>query len=1069
MGIPIKDRGIRWQEAYGDKSAYLKEEYEKQVGPGSYFRWEGHDHTTGVDYYAVVTPGFSEKHGYHFFAALRKMPAENGASGKKFKTQAEALSYAFETWRVPPPASKPHKPYIDKDLTGKPIVLENVHAGLEPRMTKDAMAFMSSGPAGHVVNNYGPKEYAADLRNAAAMNMIMGPGAALYTSKQWQVVDKYDQGPTNIFVDENTSTNKIHTGLATCEAPSEALWAAAMNPAGIPTEKRLLKIDRKAGEVQITPPRMPNAANSSSYQLIRFDNIMNITPTLRVGNEKKQAFDQLVQRLSTDQSFTSKLLPQQRISIVKETAPSKKGNVQRGNYSITVSIPVDLFKNFQGMLDQAKMASVEKLRWEDDNAIELYSHFLKTGQLDTPTQIEQAKQTPVIEVSRPAQGQLVIYDQRGWPLGLKIKQSRRYDQEAADDDESLSDVVLPFKKGQVESMLPQANNDLNTLRSMLANNKIQLQREMFVDGRTCAPKNRHIWAMMPDLDEHAIPKQGPDGQLLLKRRSLIDRYQLDATGGKVRVFNPSTNREELRDIPPGVPASQNVDGAPLIMKGAKYYVPIPGESGETWHEIDAGETRIYDPDSAGKFKNGAVFTVYAKPEKSSAKKSNIKDIHGKGQDSLGFFAGHKKTLSDLLYRAAPNIQDRHKASLYSIILPNGQEMVFPENPDATPNDPTVQYVKSNQPIAGYFYVGQRQYAQIPFSSSQAPKIDRRKKDESGTVGPEIDPATGQPMTPLEVGEDDVSTVYKGVTYFNKMATAIDVIKATLGWDDKIVGRWTNATIDDLHAADDKVREVDRKLAAGTPVDQLSREEQIFAEFEKKGNEIPLAALQEFAQVTGDPKQFESRKGTLYQIMQKDANGISPASDHLFVTQDKANAFMRWMTETGTVAGQLFLSPIADGDLMVSAHKAKSSGQEHAVTHNVEFVTPPALPSVFPEEPQPLPVDPTPSTPMIPSMEPQIAEQPAQPHSMFDFEPAPQPVAAGEPEGMFDFPSVQPTVAPKQNAKRPDPPNPLFDFNQASAIQRLTKLADLFDKAGKIQEADAIDRVIKTSLSKKIGG
>ena len=77
MGIPIKDRGIHWEEKYGEKSAYHKEEYEKQVGPGSYFRWEGHDGSTSEDYYVVVTPGFSKKKGYHFFAALRKMPAND--------------------------------------------------------------------------------------------------------------------------------------------------------------------------------------------------------------------------------------------------------------------------------------------------------------------------------------------------------------------------------------------------------------------------------------------------------------------------------------------------------------------------------------------------------------------------------------------------------------------------------------------------------------------------------------------------------------------------------------------------------------------------------------------------------------------------------------------------------------------------------------------------------------------------------------------------------------------------------------------------------------------------------
>lgn len=127
-GIPIKDRGIHWKELYGDKSAYLKEECEKQIGAGSYFRWEGHDHTSGSDYYVVVAPGFSKKKGYHFFAGLRKIPAKNGASGKKFQTQAEALSYAMEKWRVPRPETKQHKQYTVNDIKNKAIVLENVHA-----------------------------------------------------------------------------------------------------------------------------------------------------------------------------------------------------------------------------------------------------------------------------------------------------------------------------------------------------------------------------------------------------------------------------------------------------------------------------------------------------------------------------------------------------------------------------------------------------------------------------------------------------------------------------------------------------------------------------------------------------------------------------------------------------------------------------------------------------------------------------------------------------------------------------------------------------------------------------
>ena len=127
MAKPIRERGIRWVETYGDKSTHLKREMHDQIGPGSYFRWEGHDSTTGNDYYVVVSPGFSKKKGYFFFAGLRKMPADHGASGKKFSTQAEALTHAFETWGVPRPQEKPAKPYTTNDIINKPIIMEIQH------------------------------------------------------------------------------------------------------------------------------------------------------------------------------------------------------------------------------------------------------------------------------------------------------------------------------------------------------------------------------------------------------------------------------------------------------------------------------------------------------------------------------------------------------------------------------------------------------------------------------------------------------------------------------------------------------------------------------------------------------------------------------------------------------------------------------------------------------------------------------------------------------------------------------------------------------------------------------
>jgi len=1082
MGTPIKDRGIRWEENYGDKSLYLKQNFEEQVGPGSYFRWEGHDSTSGADYYAVVTPGFSKNHGFHFFAALRKMPADNGASGKKFKNQAEALSYAFETWRVPPPKTKPHKPYISRDLEGKPIVMENVHdAASDVWMVKEAMAFMSSGYAGAVFPNEGPKELYSRLFQAGVNGLIMNRGAALNTSKQWQIADKYDQGPGGVFDPETNQTRGgVFTGLATCQPPSQKLWDAVMNPAGVPTDKRLIDVDRKAGKVTISPPRIENGQNSPEYSVVRFDNIMTIAPTFRVGADKKPAFDQMVKTIQADPNFRSKLKPEDQISIVAETAP-KKG--MRGNHNVTVSIPVDLYKNFRGMLDQQKLASPEKMRWEDDNAVELYAHFSKpeNGGLATPEAIEKAKQTPVVEISRPSRGQLIVYDQRGMPAGLKVKQSRKYDQEAAGDGEDVEDLFLIFGNGQVENLLAQAGGDPVKLRQMLASHQIPLQREMFIDSRTAAPKNRHIWSMMPEIDDKGRPVTDNTGQIVVKRRSLIEDYQLDAPGGKVRVFNPETGKEELQAIPQGVQPQQNVSGIPIIASGLKYHVPVQqvgpdGQPTTIWDEIDAGETRLFDPNSAGKFKNGPVFTAAVKPERASSKKSN-RNIYEKEQDSLGFFVGYKKTLSNLQYRESSKIWDQHRPSLYSIITADGKELSFPENPDAAQNDPAVAYLNSGQPVKGYYYVTQRQFSPNPIATSSSPTVQRREKYEDGTFGPAIDPATGQPAAPMQIKDTDISTVDKGVTYFKGMRTGIEIMKAVMGWDDETVGRYTDYTIEDLHAADDKARDVRAKQASGQP---LSPEEKIFLDFESKGNQIPMSALAEFSSVTDSPAEYQSRKGSLYKIANQMAQ--PDEQENIFVSKLKADAFMQRLMATGEhPEGSLSVVEIPDADLMVSSFRRKQQdpNANPVVTQNFEPVEDPAAADFDPTMPG-----------MEPEMavEPEVAEQPAMPDDEFDVLPqAPvaqmQPEVPVMPDNEFDVgppvaddtPLPQPTEVPPPMAQKPPlahvpkpaAPQPALPRPQASKIQQLIKLANMLDDQGRIDEANAIDRLIKMTLQNDI--
>jgi len=105
----IKDRGISWKETYKEKSKSLKKHFDK-VLPGSYFRWEGMDHTTGHPYYIVVGPSISERYGKSFFAGIKKMPLNQAKSyspsGKYFSTLSAAFRYASETWGLRLPRNK---------------------------------------------------------------------------------------------------------------------------------------------------------------------------------------------------------------------------------------------------------------------------------------------------------------------------------------------------------------------------------------------------------------------------------------------------------------------------------------------------------------------------------------------------------------------------------------------------------------------------------------------------------------------------------------------------------------------------------------------------------------------------------------------------------------------------------------------------------------------------------------------------------------------------------------------------------------------------------------------------
>jgi hypothetical protein len=103
----LKERHIRWEEKYGEKSKEAKKKFEKML-PGSYFRWEGLDHESGHPYYVVVGPAVSKRFGKSFFAGVKKMPKDPhkkaySPSGKYFESLNAAITHASNMWGTPRP------------------------------------------------------------------------------------------------------------------------------------------------------------------------------------------------------------------------------------------------------------------------------------------------------------------------------------------------------------------------------------------------------------------------------------------------------------------------------------------------------------------------------------------------------------------------------------------------------------------------------------------------------------------------------------------------------------------------------------------------------------------------------------------------------------------------------------------------------------------------------------------------------------------------------------------------------------------------------------------------------
>lgn len=110
----IRDRNINWEETYTERTQPLKDRYDSQIGPGAYYRWQGHDYTTNSDYYVVCSPARTKDLKKRFFAGIKKLPPNwrqfeakvYSPYGKYFDNISSALSFLSDKYRIPYPKNQ---------------------------------------------------------------------------------------------------------------------------------------------------------------------------------------------------------------------------------------------------------------------------------------------------------------------------------------------------------------------------------------------------------------------------------------------------------------------------------------------------------------------------------------------------------------------------------------------------------------------------------------------------------------------------------------------------------------------------------------------------------------------------------------------------------------------------------------------------------------------------------------------------------------------------------------------------------------------------------------------------
>ena len=381
MAIPIKERGIRWVESYsGEKSAHLKKEMDSQIGPGAYCRWEGHDSVTGNDYYVVVSPGFSKKKGYHFFAGLRKMPADHGASGKKFANQREAMSHARDTWQVPPPKDKPltTQGYSIQDISRVPVLQDLQHKGKgassDGKMTKESSMLGSAGDQAAIRRRLGGRVTPEILCYAYKAAPFIGFIPAMFARPRFSGIDVtnvpvghevYDEFSGQVQPMSRDEGIKPAPIAATYEPPNkeefdkvfkQGVWTA--NPiidatGGAVTRKTPFHTEDIPGQYHRATWRNMRMTPTISFSMNSFANTVTLWTALKkLGEKKRDRSEYWDPKKKASGEIADVVLPREVLRFMEDRDLTKlqKGSSIRNRIPVQINMRADLFEQVNEMV-----------------------------------------------------------------------------------------------------------------------------------------------------------------------------------------------------------------------------------------------------------------------------------------------------------------------------------------------------------------------------------------------------------------------------------------------------------------------------------------------------------------------------------------------------------------------------------------------------------------------------------------------------------------------------------------------------------------------------------------------